>query len=509
VGIKDTVMSLFPGSGSRVGGRVGELIAATQAAQPEGYAAAVDKVNAYYLGQTDSYVREALARQFPQDAPHMQVVELELAPRIICEQSRVFAGDGKYELERDGAPVEEAGGVKWADVLKGAGWSRESVELNRATTANKLLFVRVSWDEVHRCVVLTKFLPNKTFIEFSDEVRSVDAAKEIAFELEPVVVDGKRRRRFERWTADNEPVFEVLDENGKVLRQQANEYRGPDGRGSTEGTPLLPVVEFRASDPDWGRWPMPDEALVAAAETVNADLTNARYIARQSAYGQWVGETVDAENTEPWPAKVDKGPGRIMKAPKGKRLTHIAQQAPIVELDVQTKSYVEMVTSTRQLPPGSVLASGRQVPSGVALQIERAPLHEFRKDQIELFSPSVHRLLDLIRIVWNAHQDSDPTRFLGCKPRWTPGAVREPVTDEEQARVDEAEIRIGVSSPVRVLMRKNPTLTREAAMKLAAEIAEENRVRTAGSLADFGRRIAAEVVPPAGDDEGKDEGAAA
>lgn len=494
MGVVESVRSFFGGASASGGvvGPVGELIAATRAQQPEGYAAQVARANAYLTGEAAGYVRAALQRSFPESAQHMEIAELKLYRRVILEQSRVFAGDGKYELVRDDEVVEEAGGAKWLDVLRDAHWSRKSVEINRATTANRVLFVRVSWDDARGCVVLTQFTPDRAFLALSDTVRDVDTAPEIAVELESVVAEGKKRRRFERWTVGEEPLFEVVDERGEVIRSGPNEYRGPDGL-ITDAAPFLPFVVFRATDPDWGWWAMPDQALLAAAETVNTDLANSRFVGRLNAHGQWVAKQTapDGEGVQPWSGRLARGPEKIMKAPRGWDLTHISQDAPLVELDAQTRSFVDMVTTAEQLPPGSVLASSRQMPSGVALQIERAPLAEFRQDQIEIFRPSVERLLDVVRMVWNAHQPDNSTRFLGCRPRWTPGAVRAPVTNEEQARVDEAEVRLGVTSPARLLMRKDPTLTLDAAKALAQEIADENRARTAGSLADFGRRIAA------------------
>jgi hypothetical protein len=249
------------------------------------------------------------------------------------------------------------------------------------------------------------------------------------------------------------------------------------------GRSIVPIVSFSDEDEDAGYWLSPRRDLLDTQRNINVDETSRLHLARVSGFGQWVAERQSQNADDNWGAAVQFGADVLLKAPDGWSLNNKFAQADLAGLAETAKQHLQTVTSLNSLPPGSVLSEGRTVPSGVALAIERQPLDEERRDQVEVYRASVVRLLDVVRHVYNAH--SGEPALVGV-PRWTPGQVRPPADPEQQNRVDEARVRLGIASPVTLLMEREG-LAEDEAVERVAKMQAQNR--PAATLSAFGARL--------------------
>lgn len=461
------------------------LVAASDALKPPGYDAEIERAVAYLTNNAAMYATKALRQQFPNTAQYMSPVDLGLYRRFIVEQSRALVG--RWSLDLVGASEEQA--ALWADVQARVHIRRKLVEVARRANALRKVFVRVTWDARQLCVRLTMFAPHKVHLPYAADATRLEDLDRLALELAPVRSGPLMEKRREVWTRGEGAMVWIVNERGTSLAEGPNPYADDAGQS------IIPLVEFTTVDPDDGAWQLPDAQLLGAAEAINAQLTNAWHVAKLGVYGQPISERTSEGTDDEWPGEVPRGPEVVIDVPRGRTYRVDTVNAGVEKLEGLVTSLIGQTEASASLPPGSVLQGSRTVPSGVALLIERAPLDELRQDHLDLLTPSIERLADVVRWVWNAHQPSNSTRLMKLPAKFTAGAVHPPLGVAERAQADEAQIRIGTSSAVRVLMRDRG-LSREDAMALAAEIAAENRAARGATVADFAQSLRATPEVP-------------
>lgn len=483
-GLKDAVVSLFRGARGAVlpGGMTVEAWQKhVEAERGAGYANAVALNLAYYRGQAASDVRAEVLRTFPSSGERMTPVQLPLLRKLVDEQAHVYGGKGeKFEIVGDDGAVIDS--PAFAMMLERAEVARKLRRVvNTTTRLVRRTFVRVTWDDVDKRVRLTVFTPDVAWVRFQPDSWSLDAAHGALFALAPVIVDGKPVKRWEFWSAGETPENFIVDERGEVY---GGESKGKNPYTADDGASIVPVVAFGDEDEDAGYWMPPREDWLSTQKSVNANETSRLHLARITGYGVWVAQS-QSPNADPWPAEMGLSADEVFKAPNGWTLDNKFAQSDLSGLAAADDRHLRTITSLNNLPPGSVLAENRAVPSGVALAIERAPLDEVRESQVELYRAATNRLLDVMRIVHNAHADEQIPAGRG---RWTPGSVRPPVDPEAQNRDDEAQIRMGIASPVTVVMRRDGVGEAEAEAWVA-KVRKHNR--PTATLSSLGARLVA------------------
>lgn len=470
-------------------------------ARPRGYTAAVQAVLAHLRGHSEQDTLTALRRYYPESASRMIVVTLNVVRKIVHEQARVFDGDGqRFDLVDDaGGVVDEAGPVAWQDVLDKAELVRKLREANRITRACRRSYVRVTPDVRRGGVRLSVFSPEAVYPQFvPDTDYDLDLARGVLLRLADTYGDdGNRVERWEFWSAgldrDGTPAgepenFHIERRGGGGVTKIVGESGGKNPYTRDDGTPFVPLVSLSDEDADAGYHLLPSEQLLSAARAVNAAWTDLQFIARKQGHGQPYSEQREGGVVDDWPGKVTLGPDEPVLVPRGRTLGVLNYGADLERLLAICQAFLREVTQLESLPPGSVLSEARSVASGVALEIERTPLTELRRDQVECYRRSVHDLLETIRLVHNATRASNDGRFLRVKPRWIEGALTAPQDPETVNRVSEQRVRLGLTSPARLLAEETGA-TLEETLALAAEIAGENRARVTASLADVAESL--------------------
>lgn len=455
-----------------------------------GYATEVDTALAYLRGHSRADTRKNLMAIFPETGQHIPIVSLNIVQKIARETAQAFSGDGKFELldAKGNAVTTSAKGTLWSKVIEDCNLAPNLREADRQCVTARRVFPRATWDAPRGAVRIALFPPSKVWPRLPRGERDCRRG-DMLVETAPAVIDGRLVKLYEVWLGGDTPASLVIDEKGKPVEVYGNDYLADDG------DPYVPFVEMSLDSIDAGKWTRPEDDLMDGARAVNKDTSSLHHVADMQGYGQWTATPTDT-NAEQWTEKVILGPDEIAKFPRGWDVDHKAQAAPLAELSAAGVAYIEQLTAMRSLPPGSVVASTRATPSGIALEVERMPLKELRADACAIYRQPVHDLLRLIRIVWNAHNPDN--KFEATSERWTPGEFTGPPDRERENRIAQQEVNLGLTSPVRELMRREK-MTEEAAIEAVAKIAAENKARTGASMADVaaGLRLPGPTPAPA------------
>jgi len=463
VGALDYIFGAGRGGASMqlpTGDTVADWIRDVEAERGAGYGVECHNLMLHYRGQGKEDTRQSLKLTFPESWQRMQVVTLPVVRKLAHERAQVFGGDDETLewVDGDGEPDEA-----FAEATAGAGLWGILRSVDRRVEMLRRCFVRVTWDAEREGVRLTVFEPQATYPRFGVDSRDLDRAHGVLFELEPIVEKGERIRRWELWTPEH---VVIVDEKGRV---DQGETEGENPYRYDDGAPCVPVVSFAAEPDDAaGYWQAPRSDWLDTQRAINADETNMQHLARVAGYGVWVSES-SSSTAAPWPAKTQVGPDVIVEVPEGRSFDNRFAQADFKALGEVGEQHIKRVTALNDLPAGSVLSDSRAVPSGVALSIERLPLMETRRDRLDVYDAPMRRLAEVIRVVWNHHAREQIGQG---EPRWRPGDQSMPTDPAERARLDEVRVRLGVSNPVRLLMR-DEGLSREDARALLAEMKED------------------------------------
>lgn len=486
--------------------------------KPTGYASTVQTALMLYRGQGRTDTITELRKVYPKTADHMLPVEMGLMEYVVKKEAAVFAGTPKFELVDDaGEPIEEAGGVKWSDVVDAAEAQRHLQEVNRLTRFLKRMFLRVTWDADGKRLDLTPFTPDCAHVLFDVDARGrLTRAMGVLFDLEPLVLDGRKVRRWEFWSAQPDAAWNfIIDEKGNVSgsvdADGAERFDNP--YQDDAGNPVLPIVSFSDDDVSAGYWLLPSEQLIAAQRQENILWTDLLHVVRKQGWGQWKSETQASEtNPQDWNAEsapipaageslafssrvqriarralgigvgsqpsVTMGPDSVVQVPKGRTLEWVGQGAPTDKSAQAIKDWVRHFLNLRGVPPGRLLGEPGAAASGYALRIENQSLEEVRTEQIALYRRPVHDLIALMRLVWNAHQESNPTRFPLARPRFTESDVGAPVDPVQQNADDDFDLRNRLKTRAEVLAKREGIPLTEAEERIAKVDAATRPVNT-------------------------------
>lgn len=140
------------------------------------------------------------------------------------------------------------------------------------------------------------------------------------------------------------------------------------------------------------------------------------------------------------------------------------------------------------MPPGSFRAQ-ESVRSGVAIELESAPMRDkMRRDRV-IHTPTVRRLVQKVLDIWTYHD-----------PQGAPGGafdidIPEPhfaQLEQQRAMLDLADIEAGFLRPVELILQRHPDWDEAEAMKYLQKCAQERRMMMAG--ATFGVGLAGGLV---------------
>lgn len=386
-----------------------------------------------------------------------------LTAGIVDAVSTLYSDPVVYEFE------DERSAALWAEVR---GWASLMADVDRYTMLGGTLGVRPYVDDS-----ATGF-----YVYLADQIEYVqepeDSLKAQQITVSWITGQGSARQKVAHHWTDAE-YAETVDDT-LVGQIEPNPYG------------VIPIVMFRNEEPRWDYFGEPARDLVTANLALNSMMTDLNHTVRWQSHGQLV--LIGA----PSGYKPPIGPDTylaVSNAPSstGADARYINPGADIGAIINAINQNLEMLFSARRIPKSAVVAV--QGDSGISLVAQQAALRDYRKKRITAFRPLEEQLISLTLKVINYHQTGKVEEFEPPTIKYT--ELEAPMSDD--ARLDwDWRLRLGVSSPVDVMLALNPGMGEEEARE---KITENLAMKSAA----FGDQISAKraTMPP---DEIEDEG---
>lgn len=259
---------------------------------------------------------------------------------------------------------------------------------------------------------------------------------------------------------------------------------------------VIPITMFRNECERWGFFGEPARDLAAANLALNACMTDLNHTVRWQSHGQLVivGAPVDYKP----PIGADTYIS-VSNAPNstGADARYINPGADVAAIINAVNQNLDMIFSARRIPKSAVVAV--QGDSGVSLVAQQEALRDYRKRRISVMQPQEQALISMTLKVMHFHATGELRDFE--PPQITYTKLEAPMADD--ARLDwDWKLRLGIVSPVDVMMALNPGMKREEAEERLAENRELRRQEFSDQLAV---RRPAGAVPELEDEEDEAE----
>lgn len=411
--------------------------------KPGGLNAAYAKRLDFYLYRQRPHVKRAIEKLYPnthQDVlPYLET--LRLTPFFVNEQAKVFLQGAQLELTgKDAKPLaaDDDKAKRWVDLQDEMALGLKLKLVDRYATLDRVCFLRIDQAEggPMRAQV---FLPQHVDVAFDPaHPGDLDMAHGVRLRVggeeqsEILDADGKpasKGGRFEFWCArPGDEQYRIVWDDGTLEPIPGNEKGAVPYRDEANRA-VVPLVMFALHTEELGVFTDAEAGLVEFNEALDVAVTDLNHIATVQGFGQLVISY--KEGLEP--AKQQQlaiGPSRALELKDGATAAVLSPAAQVAALLDKVDRAIKRQANLHGIPPGAVSLEGRQVPSGLALQIEMRPLMEARTDAIDLYRAPVRRVWRIARIVHDARAADGEKFGPELKARWTPGEVQIPESED-------------------------------------------------------------------------------
>lgn len=284
-------------------------------------------------------------------------------------------------------------------------------------------------------------------------------------DLEEVIItryseDGRpENTTYSHWTKDK---VELLDANGNIIHSEWNVYK------------ILPFV------PLWDRVPTGSDFflegsddLIVIQDAINEKLTDLLYTVKMQSFG--VGWLRNGENNKNSLNQIQVSPGSMIELNgPDSAVGFESQKAEIEQVINSIDTLISWAAITNGISSSSISEKHLEE-SGVSRVIESKELDDLRRDDIEMFRLYEKQLFDVIKTVWNTHNNY---RKFSAPCTITLDFI-DPISlnniNDLVASYDNL-IALNCASPIDLVMKLNPDLkTREQAKEFLDMVKEENK----------------------------------
>jgi len=439
----------------------------------------------FYLGLQQDELREELKKRFPETHRTMTPLTLPITRHLVDEQARVFVDSSTFDLALDDEPLDpESEQVKWWEEFKeSTGWMHRLITTNRRTRLHRSYFAKVERIEDKRRIVL--FAPNLVDV-VPDPSDPTDLDKAFGVRLR-IAGDGGpyalgEHATWEYWCARDGAATHFQVRGDGTLIENAGNADNSNPYEDDDGEPIVPIVCFLDGPEEDGLFTLAGEDVIESNLAHNVAMTNRHNIAENQGFGELFFQKAPGAGS--MPGKIPRGPTKAIELPEG--VTPVMLHgAPILgEMSKMDESDLKQIAVLNKIPPGSVATEGRAVSSGVALTIERLPLSEMRRDQIEAYRKPIARLWDIIRTVHNhfAEEDKLPKFDVGVELQWHPGDLS--ISVDPQVELDQDLVKL-VNNMISIdeIIAKQRGLSEAEAHALYEKIVKANQAHAANQQA--------------------------
>jgi hypothetical protein len=472
--------------------------------KPAGYDGEMALRLAYYLGDQEQDLLAQLQAHFPKSYSRMALHTRRLARKVVDARAKVFTKASRFVLT-DAAGKELAAtssdAKRWAEIVEACDLLQRLKTVNRWTEALNTVVVAVGYDERAESPVLTLVAPQLLHADFDERYphsleRAHDAAVEIASSTGLRQVSEKiEGKRFEYWSAGDDPVHLIVDGNGRIV-----EYPGVDGenpyRDPKTNAALLPLVAFHREPPELGFFTTANGDLVRSNRSLNITETDLHHIARCQGYGQAYIErdamAGSSDSDKGPPPERAFGPDKVVNLRRGEKAGVLETNPKLDALEQIATADAKKAATDWDVPAGMVLADSRTVASAEALVVDREPQLEAREEQIPLYRKPLGRLFELIRIVNNAHAPVGKRLSETSRLVWHPGDLRVPFSPKDQRDIDKEDLSLDLTTRAEIYARDHSVPLEDARTAIEERQKENEAWRTA---TDGAARTSGPAIP--------------
>lgn len=417
--------------------------------------------------------------------------------RIIDETSTIYDDPPRWKFA-EGAPEDTAD--TWEMIQRQAKARVVMPELNRMTQlCNDSFFYVVPKGKRLTYWVVTP----KDMIAWQDPD---DPTSPLAVLLRVGMQDTPgQTERWIYWSRHRDtPRWQVLDTQGRVIREGENPYRDPDDPTQ----PILPGVLYHRRWPTDGLWDSTTgHDLYRVTILMGLMETWVNHLLRTDAVMQkWASGQLDTEAPQP-----AGGPNTVMqfRSPSGEPVNvgQFSSQANWDGIMKVIARKLENALNNHGLSLADLQLQGSPQ-SGFSLRVRKEPLLEARKRQIPIFECWDLERYRVTAAVWNTQVDNPVSMIQGshlpapsvADPQIKYSTIEIPKTMQEiRTEWDYLLDRMkhGLESPVSIYQRDNPDATEEEALEA---IAHNKKLRGLVARAETSARTPEEtaLAPPPG-----------
>ncbi|RLC78584.1 MAG: hypothetical protein DRI61_09670 [Chloroflexi bacterium] len=410
------------------------------------------------LGRYEPEIKEVLKKRNPLTHEEYHIVWINLYKMVVDRLGGAYyQPEPQRTFHIGGAPVE---GALLERIEQMYNFDVALDKNARYTVAHRTVAVRVVWrhDRVELDVLPPMQWDVKT--EAPDHTDLEDASLWVLY------LKADRQTVLWVWDPEHElsinnvPQFYVLDKNMNVTDFGPNPYyiQTEGGRQYT-----APVEVCRYEDPDTTFHVEGGEDLSTAALHVGYETTDIAHTVGWQSHGQPVFTNMPPDQA----GQMVLSPSRGIGLNEGQKFEYVSAPSAIESRLKALDKFLAQLAQAYDLP-ADVFDESKAPESGVSRRLAHAPLLERRNAYAKRMADFEERLWLKIRTVWNAHS-AEVNRIPETVELSVEHTVQTmPLDPTEQQETDIRELRLGVKSPVDLIVRDRG-VTRDEALAIYQE----------------------------------------
>lgn len=381
----------------------------------------------FYHGNQTGYVYDRLAKFFS-DPDKFSLASLNIVKKIIDAKSAVYIRDAKRtaSTEKDNSLYQK--------IQNQCALGLRLRQANRYSKLCGVVLLKILFRNGQIDVdVLT---PDIVAVETGLSPQDLKAVWITYFPADGQVTEVE----YSRWTNDS---IQRLDYKGNVINSVKNPYG------------FLPFVPIHAELPISDFWVYPGDSIITMQELINERLVDLAYALRMQSFSIPVvkGATGDISYFDP-------GQAISLNSDSDSDFKFASPNGPIPATVNAIDYLIRELAVTEGLPASYLSSKPSERKSGYALLVQNKELQEIRDNDIDLFKIYEQQIFDTIKKVWNTHNALNKFGDSTLKVNFFDPSV---VSAEEKAEFWEKMVEMGVYSPVDVIQKLDPDLTRDEA----------------------------------------------
>jgi len=424
----------------------------------------------FYDGLQSSYVKDEMKGVFPNT---YKLIRAETFPkmtsRIVQDTAQVYwqaptrtlVDANGNELAPDSAPSK-----RWADIVSRGMLDSICREVNRTARLFRTEFLWIRYDQNADMLNYQLVHPQSIYVVESEahpgDITRADLVviPVVQREATAAVTSVDARQYWALTPFDAVRFVGYIDSTGNVEVMKVLEGPLPTPQPLLGRIPIIAAHDANVrgrlfADLDGGV--TLSNSIVDMNMTADLALTDLRHLIRRQAAGQLIWNSASK-----LPSNLVVSADTILhNRDTSGSITFASPGAQINAVLDELKWLVKTLTSMERLSPGT-FATERHELSGYALMLENLPLVRFTSEQQQHYGETFERdLFEMSRLVLNAYSRSKLPDQVTQRVKFV--SLEYPSDAAAEWAVDKEKLQAGILSPIDLIMKDNPGMTREEA----------------------------------------------